>query len=97
MSGAVNQCAGCQAGWPLDERGNHVTQYPKGGIEVVGCTKIRYVHPSEHVACTCQACKFGLWCADGQRGKFERGKDACELCGVLAWKHSSKAPKGACT
>lgn len=40
----------------------------------------------------------GLWCADGERGVFERrpskseGSDACKRCGVLAWKHWTVKP-----
>lgn len=44
------------------------------------------------MTCTCQACAYGLWCADGERGVFERGTDACKRCGVIAWKHSNVKP-----
>lgn len=42
-----------------------------------------------------ESCIFGLWCPNGQRGQFVRGDDRCKRCSVVAWKHSSKAPKGA--
>lgn len=41
---------------------------------------------------------IGLWCADGQRGEFERrprkdeGSDACKRCGEVAWRHSTLGP-----
>jgi hypothetical protein len=50
---------------------------------------------SEHIACTCPACKMGLWCADGQRGEFTRDSSTCRHCGVVAWRHTTKEPKGA--
>lgn len=37
--------------------------------------------------CDCPACKLGLYCADGQRGQFVRGVDACARCGAIAWRH----------
>ena len=43
-------------------------------------------------ACTCQACEYGLWCEDGERGQFVKGEDACKRCGVIAWKHSRRRP-----
>ena len=38
---AVNQCMGCQAGWPLNKYGKHIVEggYPH---ESVACTKERY-------------------------------------------------------
>lgn len=45
MSEARNQCAGCQAGWPIEWHGGrpiHVTTYPSGMLERVGCTAERY-------------------------------------------------------
>lgn len=38
----MNQCMGCQAGWPLNPRGSHVVigGYPG---EIVACTKDRYM------------------------------------------------------
>lgn len=50
---------------------------------------------SYHIGCNCPACKLGLWCPDGRRGEFVRGEDNCKLCGVTAWKHSTRTPKGA--
>ena len=46
---ALNQCSGCQAGWPL-EGTRHVTTYPKGGVEYVACTRDRYVSPRERTS-----------------------------------------------
>lgn len=41
------------------------------------------------IICSCQQCRFGLWCADGQRGQFERGKDECLKCNVSAMQHTT--------
>lgn len=42
--------------------------------------------------CTCQACSYGLYCSDGERGKFVRGEDDCKRpeCRRLAFDHSTK-------
>lgn len=40
--------------------------------------------------CSCQACRYGLFCTDGERGVFLRGNDVCqrEACQRLAMDHS---------
>lgn len=42
--------------------------------------------------CTCQACRYGLWCEDGERGQFVRGDDKCQRpeCGRAAMDHSRR-------
>lgn len=45
MTTAKNQCAGCQAGWPVEwlkGRATHVTSYPRGGRELMSCTAHLY-------------------------------------------------------
>lgn len=48
----MNQCMGCQAGWPLMLMHGgwyaHRTKYPSGALELVGCTRDRYVAPADY-------------------------------------------------
>jgi hypothetical protein len=78
----VNQCQGCQAGWPLDERrpDMHVTAYPSGHRELVACTRDRYE--------MCRHCKRSLVAYDPRTRRLVRtvrcpvlsGSEQCVPC-----------------